>query len=98
MGSIIQQFRGRFHGYRSGLRTYSNRKAAGILHIGSPVPQVSLFKHFPQEVHHGMDYWSFQIIDSSWSLQKLGECEAFLQYRLNTFLSKCMDLPSDLVN
>ena len=100
VGSTTQKFRGRFNLYKSCFRAYCKRKADGTLHIGRPVPQAGLFEHFLQEGHHGMEDWSFQIIDTSWNLQKLREREAFWQYRLNTFLPEGlndMELPTDLI-
>ena len=86
IGSTITKFRERFNNYKSQFRKYFERKQKGNPNPGKDIAQASLFEHFCSQGHHGMDDWSFQIIDQADSLDRLRERESFWQYKLNSFV------------
>ena len=88
VGSTITKFRERFNNYKSQFRKYLERKEAGHLRPGDGISQAGLFEHFCLQGHHGMDDWSFQIIDQADSLERLRERESFWQYKLNSFIPR----------
>ena len=88
VGSTITKFRERFNNYKSQFRRYWERKQAGKSDPGKDISQGKLFEHFCERDHHGMDDWSFKIIDQADSLKRVRERESFWQYKLNSFYPK----------
>ena len=86
IGSTITTFRERFNNYKSQFRKYSKRKDSGTVDPGKDISQAKLFDHFLIDGHHGMEDWSFQIIDQAESLKRLRERESFWQFKLNYFI------------
>jgi len=48
-------------------------------------PQAYFHEHFKSEGHHGIDDWSFILIDKGSSLYSVRKKESQWQHRLNTF-------------
>ena len=86
IGSTITKFRKRINNYKSQFRNYSDKKRRGVKNPGEKISQASLMEHFCAPDHHGMDDWSFQLIDWAENLPRLRERESFWQYRLQSFI------------
>ena len=52
---------------------------------GKVIAQAALFEHFCAEDHHGMEDWSFNIIDPADALKRVKKREWFWQYKLDSF-------------
>ena len=85
VGSTVTKFRERFNNYKSQFRKYMQRKEANNHNPGKDIAQAALFEHFCAEDHHGMEDWSFNIIDQADSLKRVRERESFWQYKLDSF-------------
>ena len=88
VGSTITTFRTRFNNYKSQFRKYSKRKQDCNPNPGKDIKQASLFEHFCSDGHHGLDDWSFQLIDQADSEIRLRERESFWQHKLDTFVPR----------
>ena len=88
VGSTITTFRTRFNNYKSQFRKYSKRKQDCNPNPGKDIKQASLFEHFFSDGHHGLDDWSFQLIDQADSEIRLRERESFWQHKLDTFVPR----------
>ena len=86
IGSTVTRFRERFNNYKSHFKKYLGRRNSGSSNPGKDIPQAGLFEHFLQADHHGMEDWSFQIIDQADSLKRVRERESFWQFKLNSFI------------
>ena len=74
------KFRIRFNNYKKDHRNYNLKKS---------VPQASFHSHFNQPDHHGMEDWSFTIIDQTHSdINFLRQRECFWQIRLDILKPK----------
>ena len=62
------------------------RKQKGVKNPGEGIAQAGLFEHFCSLGHHGIEDWSFQIIDQADTLARLRERESFWQYKLGCFI------------
>ena len=76
VGSTCTKFRLRFNNYSCCHGKFSTNKS---------IAQASFHAHFSQPDHHGMDDWSFIIIDSAGDVGSVRRKESFWQYKLNTF-------------
>ena len=76
VGSTITGFRYRVNNYKSHFSAHCK---------GKRVPQAGLFDHFIQDDHHGLEDFSFQVIDRSGNHTNLLKRESFWQHRLSTF-------------
>ena len=86
VGSTITKFRARVNTYKSHHRAYLDRRDRGTLGIGKAVPQTKLHAHFAQEGHNGIDDFSFKLIDTANTEDKLRQRENFWAFRMKTFL------------
>ena len=86
VGSTITKFRERFNNYKAQFNKYAERLAEGHANPGQGISQADLFQHFCSLDHHGLNDWSFQIIDQSDSLERVRERESFWQHKLNSFI------------
>ena len=85
VGKSWPEFRARANNYKTKYRKYIERRDAGTLNVGKPIPQASLFEHFAQDDHHGISDWSFKLIDQATNRGQLLDKELFWQYQLNVF-------------
>ena len=86
VGSTITKFRERFNNYKSQFRKYFERRVQGHPNPGEGISQAGLFEHFCSLGHHGIDDWSFKLIDQADTFERLRERESFWQYKLNSFI------------
>lgn len=92
VGKSQTPFRTRVNNYKTKFRNFLKRQEAGTLGIGKPVPQASLYEHFTQSDHHGMEDWSFTLIDQTFSAEELNKKELFWQYKLNVFVPQGLNV------
>ena len=85
VGSTTTKFRQRVNTYKTHHRQYLNRRALGTLGTGKAVPQTELHAHFAQEDHNGLDDFSFKIIDTANTEDKLRQREMFWAFKVKTF-------------
>ncbi len=85
VGSTITKFRERFNNYKAQFKKYAKRKAEGHPNPGENISQADFFEHFRSLDHHGLEDWSFQLIDQSENLERVRERESFWQHKLDTF-------------
>ena len=76
VGSASTKFRQRFNNYKSCFRKCNS---------GQIAPQMSFHSHFCQSDHHGMEDWSYILIDQTQTFQTLRQREQFWQEKLQTF-------------
>ena len=76
VGSASTKFRLRFNNYKCCHRKYCSNK---------PIAQASFHAHFNQLDHHGMEDWSFTLIDKASDVDSVRKKESFWQYKLNSF-------------
>ena len=87
VGKSVPEFRFRLNNYKKDFRSFEREslRPENPKSTKNQISQASFFKHFMQEGHHGMEDWSFTLIDQAKSPEELVIKENFWQFQLNVF-------------